>query len=380
VANVIAFSSLVLYFVIFLEAAVISLVLTRFTIWLAPKIGFMDHPGHRKVHSKAKPVLGGLAIFAAFQIVLLGNLLLLRFSYSFDASGDGVIAQVVAMAQAHRAGVSYVKTELIGFLVAGWMVFILGLIDDRFGMPPIIKLLGQMLAGAILYFFGIQVDFLSNISPALSLLFTVLWVAGVANAYNWIDNMDGLCAGIAAVACFFFAMVSHQMESQIFMVAGFLTLCGACSGFLHYNLYPSKLFMGDSGSMFIGYNMAALSILATYSSPSMHDKALLAISVPIVILAIPLFDMATVIAIRIKRGKPIYLGDKNHISHRLVELGLDHHQAVLMIYLFCFCTGMGALVLHRLTLTLQLIVLLQVGIIFSIIILLERAKPRGQDS
>lgn len=371
------FALLSLYAIPFIEALVLALLLTPVTIWLAPKIGYLDHPGHRKVHDRPKPVLGGLAIFAAFQAVLLGNLWLSGLVARLPFPADSFLAELMGEVRVHQAGISFIRGQLSGFILAGWMVFALGLFDDKRGMHPLLKLSGQLLAGAILFYFGIRIDFLYEISPAISAVTTMLWIAMVANAFNWIDNMDGLCAGIAAIACLFFAMVAHQVDAQVFMVLAFLTLAGACTGFLYYNSHPSRLFMGDSGSMFIGYNVAALSVLASYTTSHTGDG--LAFFIPLVILAIPLFDMFTVIAIRLKRGKPIYLGDKNHISHRLVDLGLTHRQAVSMIYLFTICTGMGALLLHRLNTTLRIIALIQVAVIFLVILLLERVPPRGRN-
>ncbi len=364
---------LLLYAVPFVETTVLALLFTPITIWLAPRIGYLDHPGHRKVHSHPKPVLGGLAIFAAFQVAVLGNLWLGGLVAQLPVGPGHWLSDFIEEVQKYHSGLPFIRSQLSGFIVAGWMVFILGLVDDKRGMNPLLKLGGQCLAGAILFYFGIRIDFLYEISPAISCVTTMLWVAMVANAFNWIDNMDGLCAGIAAIACLFFAMVAHQVEAQVFMVLIFLALCGACFGFLFFNSSPSKTFMGDSGSMFIGYNVAALSVLASYTTSKGGG---LAFFIPVVILSIPLFDMFTVIAIRLKRGKPIYLGDKNHISHRLVDLGLTHRQAVAMIYLFCICTGMGALLLHRVTTTLRVIALIQVGVFFLIILLLERVPPR----
>jgi len=252
-------STLLLYGMIFGEAVVFAWLLTPLTLWLAPRLGYLDHPGHRKVHAAPKPVLGGLAIFGAFQLMILGNLWLGNsIGPLLPDHLPGVFGRVLVEARLYHNGINLVRTPLIGFLLGGWLVFVVGLVDDRVGMHPFVKLFGQCCAGAILYFSGTRIDFLHEVSPAISFLATILWVAMVANAFNWIDNMDGLCAGIAAVNCFFFAMVSHQIEAQVFLVLFSLSLCGACIGFLHWNRYPSKLFMGDSGSMFIGYTIAAL--------------------------------------------------------------------------------------------------------------------------
>ena len=188
------------------------------------------------------------------------------------------------------------------------------------------------------------------------------------------DNMDGLCAGVSSISLFFFSVVMYQLGEQTFMILSMLALLGAILGFLRHNFNPARIFMGDAGSMFIGYTLACLIVISTFYTS--QSKTILAIAMPPLVLAVPLFDTLTVIAIRIKRGLPIYDADKNHFSHRLVALGMTHKSAVLFIYLVTFCTGLGALILHRADLFMGIVVLIQAAIILGLILFLERTgKP-----
>ena len=208
----------------------------------------------------------------------------------------------------------------------------------------------------------------------------VLWIVGVTNSINLMDNMDGLCAGVSAISLFFFSLVTYQLGQQTFMILSMLALLGAVLGFLWHNFNPARIFMGDAGSMFIGFTLACLIVFSTFYT-SQSETTILAIAMPPIILAVPLFDTLTVIAIRIKRGLLIYQADKNHFSHRLVALGMSHRNAVLLIYLVTLCTGIGALLLHQLNFFGGLIVLIQVAIILGVILLLERAaKIRNESS
>jgi len=364
----------VLFVVVFIQALALSFVLTPMTIWLAVRTNHYDHPGHRKIHSQPHPVLGGLAIFLAFNLTVLCDLLLVK---SVFVTGDflarfEVFRQLVSDLRVHLPGIGLVEKKLYAIMAGGLIVFLAGLWDDRRGLAPRWKLLFQFIASLVLIAFNIQFDLYPRY-PLLNRVLTIFWVVGLSNAFNLLDNMDGLSAGVAAIVACFFAACAHQMN-QTFMVIIFLTFVGSALGFLHFNRTPARTFMGDAGAMFIGYAVGAISVLMTFYDVS--SRSVFALAKPMVILAVPVFDTASVLVIRLKNRKPLFLGDKNHFSHRLVALGMTRKQAVLFIYLVTFCTGLGALLIRELDVGGVLIILLQVLIIFAIIVLLEKVHTR----
>ena len=366
----------ILFAVVFLQALVLSLLLTPLSIRLAIRTKHLDHPGHRKIHEEPHPVLGGLAIFLAFNLTILGDILL---SQSALVTRDllpsfGPLGSVWREIRFHLPGVSLVAPKLYAVMAGGLLLFLVGLWDDRHGLEPKWKLLSQFIASMILVCSNVQFDLFPGF-PLVNKALTILWVIGLTNAFNLLDNMDGLTAGVAAIVAFFFAAIAYQM-AQTFMVLILLAFLGSLLGFLHFNTSPAKTFMGDAGAMFIGYVLGGLSILITYYDTS--SLTVLALSKPLVILAVPAFDTLSVVAIRLRHRKPLFAGDKNHFSHRLVALGMSRRRAVLFIYLVTFCTGLGALLLRLLNVMGTAVVIGQVGIIFWIIILLERVKTREE--
>jgi UDP-GlcNAc:undecaprenyl-phosphate GlcNAc-1-phosphate transferase len=373
--------NLVIYLSVLVESLVLSMVLTPVAARVARRTGFYDHPEGRKVHVEPTPYLGGAAIFISFNVVILLNLLTVTLLGGPGDPGGNFLGKLIAAAAVHREGIGRVLPRLLGFLLGGLIVFVIGLVDDRKGMSPLLKLVGQFAAAGIfcvfLYFHGSR-QFLFVTGSAWFIPPVILWLVVVMNSFNFIDNMDGLAGGVAAIAAFFFAAVSYLVGEQIFLVLAYLALLGATLGFLKYNRNPASIFMGDAGSMFLGYTLAGLAVLGDYAYP--ETRHYLVLLVPAVILSLPMFDTVTVIAIRLKRGRPIYIGDRNHFSHRLVDLGLNHRDAVLLIYLVVFCTGLGALILPLVEIPAALLILLQVVLIFTIILLLERAGAAKKDN
>jgi UDP-GlcNAc:undecaprenyl-phosphate GlcNAc-1-phosphate transferase len=199
-------------------------------------------------------------------------------------------------------------------------------------------------------------------------------VVGITNAFNLLDNMDGLSAGIAIIAAAIFLMITAA-QAQIFSAMIFALLAGAIFGFLLHNFYPAKIFMGDTGSLFLGYLLAALSITSSYVVPTSVN--LLPVLTPLLILSLPIFDTLSVMFIRYKEGRPLFTGDRRHFSHRLVELGMSERGAVIFIYLVALSVGVAASLLPYLPLWGQILVLLQTVAIYTMItILMHVAKRR----
>ncbi len=295
---------------IFLTALIFSIVGTPIARRIALYVGVVDAPAARKMHAAPVPLLGGAAIYASFMVglILLGD----------------------------RA---YIR-ELIGILLGATLVSLFGLADDHWGLHAYLKLGGQLLAGVVLLLGGTQV----NLFPShawINWAITLLWVVGMTNALNLLDNMDGLSGGVTTVAAAFFMLLAALGNPpQVLVGAMAAALVGACVGFLRYNLNPATIFMGDTGSLFLGFVLAALGIKLRFP----NNVPWITWLVPVCVLALPIFDTSLVFVSRILRGKnPLTTPGKDHLSHRLVALGLTRREAVLTCYLIGGACGMVAI-------------------------------------
>ena len=347
---------------------------------LAPRWGLVDHPNQRKVHTTPTPLGGGIGIwlgvvatFAAGQLVLL-----LAFP------GRPLAALAPAFAQAHLNGIWQQSAKLWILLGAGTILMLVGLLDDRRGLAWQLRLLIQFLvAGACVWLVkNLQLTaFLS--APLFTEALTVLWIVALINSFNMLDNMDALSGGVAAisaavlVAVMLLAPNPEGAHPQLFVAGLLLVLLGAILGFLCHNRPPAAIFMGDAGSYFIGFIIAVATLLASYAG--YHAETMgrrHAILAPLCVMAVPLYDMITVILIRLRAGNSPFRPDKNHFSHRLVDLGLTKPQAVLTVYLTSATCGLGAILLHRVDAVGAMIVMMMIGCILSLIGILEVTARR----
>lgn len=318
-----------------LIAFLVSFLLTPVVMKIGIRIGAVDKPNERKVHTRIITRIGGVAIFGGFMV-----------------------ASLLMQELSHQAW---------GLLLSGTMIMILGLVDDLKGISPKIKLLGQIIAALVLVSFGVQVDFITNpfnggiISLGfLSIPVTVFWVIGMSNAVNLIDGLDGLAAGVSAIAAVTLAVIAWT-QGQFTTVYLALFLAAAALGFLRYNFNPAKLFMGDCGSLFLGYILGALAVMGLSKGATV-----ISLFIPVIILGIPILDTFFAIIRRFTNKKPIFQADKGHLHHRLLEMGLSHKQTVVVIYAITLLLGSSAVLLTMLT-TAQS-VLIMIGI--SVVILL----------
>jgi UDP-GlcNAc:undecaprenyl-phosphate/decaprenyl-phosphate GlcNAc-1-phosphate transferase len=239
------------------------------------------------------------------------------------------------------------------------------------------KVAGQVLAALVIVAADVRTSFMPF--EWMNTLVTVLWVVGVTNAFNLLDNMDGLSAGVAFVASGTL-LINAWLLGEFFISLLLVAFMGSLLGFLVYNWSPASIFLGDCGSLFIGYVMASLTLLERYVSHA--SSYYFAVLMPVLVLAVPLLDTATVMVIRIREGRPIYVGDSRHLSHRLVSLGLTQRGAVLVIYLITFCLGLGAVSLADASPVETLLVLLQAaGFVLLVLIFLffeRRGVPRRE--
>jgi len=301
------------YLLVFASALAFAIGATPLARKLAPRLGMMDQPAERKIHTRPMPLLGGAAIYLAFILAVL------LFEDHF-----------------------YIP-QLVSILVGASLVSFLGIWDDRWGLRPLAKLFGQVGAALLLYFTGVKVAFLPH--PLLNLAAHLLWVVGITNGLNLLDNMDGLSGGVAAIASAFFLLIA-AMNGQYLVGALAAALLGACLGFLVYNFNPASIFMGDTGSLFIGFVLAAVGIKLRF--PDNVD--IVTWMVPVVVLGLPIFDTALVVVSRLRRGlNPLTHPGKDHVSHRLVAMGFTQREAVLILYLVCCALGVLAIFITQAT-------------------------------
>ncbi len=334
--------------------------------------GLVDQPGARKVHTIPTPLGGGLAIYLGVVVPLLAGLLGLRLV----AEGVVPASALPTIAQTHLAGLVAQSGKLWIVLGAGTVLMVLGLVDDRRGLPWQVRIAVQTLVALVIIAQGWRLTAFVEV-PWLTGALSVVWIVGLINSFNMLDNMDGLSAGVAAIAATMLAavMLLAPLQPQLFIAGLLLTLVGALVGFLWHNHAPAKLFMGDAGSYFVGFLVAVTTLMATFAGENLPQHAILA---PLCVLAVPIYDTLSVVAIRLRQGRSPFEGDKSHFSHRLVELGLSKTQAVWTIYLATATCGLGALLLHQVDTVGAAIVLTLVVCVLAIVAILETTgrKPR----
>lgn len=349
------------FFIIAGIALLLALGLTPLVRGWALRVGFVDKPGERKIHSREIAYGGGIAVAVAMAITLGAVWYVARHWTLFPPDAD-----------AAEYG------TLIYVALGAFAVLVLGLGDDKFRLSAGVKLIAQLLIAAVTVFGGVRITAFIGDNWMMKCV-TVLWITLVTNSFNLLDNMDGLCSGTVAISSAMLALVAA--ESGQWTDATTLTaLCGASAGFFFFNRSPASIFLGDAGSLVSGYIMACFTVLVTYYRDS--GPSHLAIGVPLLVLAIPLYDTGSVILIRLQEGRPVMKGDTSHFSHRLVDLGMTRPQAVGTIHLACLAIGFSATVLGKLNETNGMLVIVQALIVLTIIALLERAglkKSREND-
>jgi UDP-GlcNAc:undecaprenyl-phosphate/decaprenyl-phosphate GlcNAc-1-phosphate transferase len=328
----------------------LTIILTPLVIRLARRVNFLDHPGPRKIHTTPMPYGGGIAVAAT---VLLATLWAARYSPLAAAP----------------SGTKSFNWPL--YAMGSLVILALGLVDDRRKLSARVKLLVQTIVATGVATGGERLR-LFDVPAPLSIVVTVLWILAVTNAFNLLDHMDGLSSGVALLAGASFLVVALQ-TGQGFIAAMIVPLLGACAGFLLFNFPPAKIFLGDAGSLFIGFWLSCLTISFTFYDA--HYR-LYTYFVPLAVLAVPLFDTSSVLVIRLLRRKPLFEGDTNHLAHRLTALGLSRRGAVLTVYALTLATGISAVLLYFVTERGAILILVQLLLTFGIITLLEAAGRR----
>jgi UDP-GlcNAc:undecaprenyl-phosphate GlcNAc-1-phosphate transferase len=365
------------YLLVFAVTAIVTFAVTPLVRSVSVRLGWIDQPSDRKVHPTPTPTAGGVGIW----IGLFGGLIAARFVPSLRGLFD-------------------TGSDLDAVAIAGTAIVVLGLVDDTRGVTAIGKLAGQVLVAGMLVLLGVQFIWfyfpgqgLLSLSPDMAVPLTVIWVVVMVNAVNLIDGLDGLAAGIVAIAAIaFFAYIVRSPEGTVETSAAALLAvmaAGAAIGFLPWNLHPAKIFMGDSGALLLGLVIAVATISGAarnVDGPDVESTGALAafvipITLPLLVLSIALLDVVLAIVRRMRRGIGIGHADKEHIHHRLMDIGHTHGQAVLLMYLWSALISGSALVVAFMDGTLLVGAIVGAAVIVAAVLpkLIRDRSPRGSD-
>ncbi|HVF53821.1 MAG TPA: MraY family glycosyltransferase [Actinomycetota bacterium] len=319
-------------------AATITFLLTPAVLWFARRVGAIDHPSDRKVHAQPTPTLGGIALFGG----ILGALALAALQPQFR----DIFTQ---------------SSEVYGIAAGAIVIFCLGVVDDFKELPAPAKFAGQIFAAGILFLSGVKMQFvlLPNgtffLSDDVSVLVTVIWMVAMINAVNLVDGLDGLAAGLVAIAAAaFFVYIYPLAETGALLATSAplvaIIVVGAALGFLRYNFHPARIFMGDSGSMLLGLVLGAATVAGVGHAPLIAEVsttgaflAYFPLFIPLMVLAIPLADSVFAVIRRARKRRNVFQGDKEHLHHRLMDLGHGHRQAVIVMYIWSALAAGAAL-------------------------------------
>ncbi|NET11164.1 MAG: undecaprenyl/decaprenyl-phosphate alpha-N-acetylglucosaminyl 1-phosphate transferase [Symploca sp. SIO2B6] len=314
------------HLVVFLISAVVVLISTPIVRSVGLNNGRVDLPGERKVHDRPMVRLGGISIFLGVLVALLTV---------WGLGGFGILPPDK-------------EYEIWGVTVGGLLFFLIGLADDFFNLSPFTRLIMQIAVAGGAWAVGVRIEFIqipfegiTTLSAVVSFVVTVVWLVGMANAINWIDGLDGLAAGVCGIAAVVMLIVSlfmNQPAAALIVAA----LAGGALGFLRYNFNPAQIFMGDGGAYYLGFTLAGVGVIGL-----LKGVTTVAVLLPVLILAVPIFDMSAVIIDRLRSGKSPFIADKRHLHHRLLDAGLSHRSTVLFIYALTIWVGSLALAIAQ---------------------------------
>ncbi|MDV2684316.1 MraY family glycosyltransferase [Alkalihalophilus lindianensis] len=313
---------------------IVTLLITPLVRRFAIKIGATDKPNHRKVHQKLMARLGGLAIYIGF---LIGFIVLQPDS-----------------------------TYMMPILIGSFIIILTGFLDDMIELSAKWKLFGQLLAAGIVIYGGVQVEFINLPFDArielgwFSIPLTLLWIIGITNAINLIDGLDGLAAGVSSIVLITITSLAI-LGGDLFVAALGVILLGSTLGFLYHNFNPAKIFMGDTGALFLGFMISVISLLG------FKNITLFSLLIPVIILAVPISDTFFAIIRRIVNKKPLSAPDKSHLHHCLLRVGFSHRQTVLVIYAMSAFFGLAAVMLTMSTLWVTFIIMAVILVVIELI-------------
>lgn len=346
-------------------ALAVTFVLTPLVRRFSTSAGLLDHGGGRKVHTAAISRLGGIAIFLGIAAAV-----------GVQAIGEWALGWQPVLLEADG--------PLLGTVAGLLIIFGIGLADDLMGLSPGVKFAGQLIAASIPIAAGLRVEFIGNPFGGglfqlglLSYPVTALWIVGFANVINLIDGLDGLAAGISAIAATSFLVLAVQMNQLVAAVMA-AALIGSCLGFLRFNFHPASIIMGDSGALTLGFLLGCMSLQGV-----MKSVAAITLMVPLLVIGVPVFDTASAIIRRWRHGRPIQEADDGHIHHRLLYRGFNQSQTVLIIYGWSVALAVGGYAMRFVPLYLKIVVFLLLGALSGLMAywlgLFDRARVHGDD-
>jgi len=344
---------------------VLSVILTVAARKLAVRAGLVAQPVEDRYHRTIIPLGGGIAIFGTISIVIFTAIAVVEF-----LAAPGHLDWLGRSVTIHTDGFISKINHLLIVLLVVLVLFVLGLWDDKKHLGPFLKLAVQLaVAIAAAFFADIRIELFIP-SRIITSLLTAVWIVLIINAFNFLDNMDGASAGIAVIiSCILFTAAA--LSGQVFVGGLALVFIGTLLGFLVFNFPPAKIFMGDAGSLVVGFFVGLLTVRTTYYHHEAQSGQWYAVFMPLIVMAVPLYDFISVTLLRIRQGKSPFIGDTQHFSHRLKKHGLTDTQTILTLYLATLCTGLGAIFLYQVNLAGAILIFIQTVMVLSIVAIFE---------
>jgi UDP-GlcNAc:undecaprenyl-phosphate GlcNAc-1-phosphate transferase len=352
---------------------VLSVILTAAAKKLAESIGFVAHPTADRYHRSVVPLGGGIAIFTTIAAVIIAAAVAIKFLLV-----PGRLPWLAESAKIDPADFLGKINQLVIILLSSIVLFLLGLWDDKKHLGPFFKLVVQFaVAITAASFADVRVEFFIENKLITSVL-SAFWIVLIINAFNFLDNMDGASAGIAVIVASIL-FTAAVVSGQVFVGGLTIVFIGTLLGFLVFNFPPAKIFAGDAGSLVIGFFLALLSLRTTYYHQAQSGRWY-PVFIPLIVMAVPLYDFISVTVLRIKQGKSPFVGDTQHFSHRLKKRGLSDTQTVLSLYLATLCTGLGATFLYQVNLAGAFLIFAQTLLVLAIIAILETTSGNEKNA
>ena len=334
---------------------------------LALKFDIIDKPNHRKIHKYSTPLLGGIGIWGSFTFVVIFHLIIVIIFKDLIKENQQFLPNLAFYAN----NITYIVKEILVFIICGSVIMAIGLIDDIWAISIYKRITLETIVAFFIVSMGFQPE-LYFLPRSLAWIVTITWIVGIINAINLLDGANGLASGVGIIASFLLSVVMF-LGNQPLLGTLLITLTASTLGFFKYNFPKASIFMGSAGSMFIGYVLSVVTILATFMIKETSSYS--ALLIPIAILGIPVYDTFSVIIIRITQRKSIVHADQNHLIHRLISNGHSIKQSVLYIYLFAFCSGISAIFLLNASVTRCIIISIIITVIYTSLFLFEKFIP-----
>jgi UDP-GlcNAc:undecaprenyl-phosphate/decaprenyl-phosphate GlcNAc-1-phosphate transferase len=359
---------------LFLGSFASSAVLTALAKRVTPRLGLVAYPKADRYHRSIIPLGGGIAIYLTLALSLIAGAAFIRFLIA-----PGYLGWIAERASFNPADFLHHARELLTILLCATILFLVGLWDDKHALGPFVKLVFQFLVALLATAFAdVRIEFFIE-SRIVTTILSAFWMVLIVNAFNFLDNMDGASAGIAAIASSVL-LTAAAFNGQVFVSGLAIVFIGALLGFLVFNFPPASIFMGDAGSLVVGFFVALLTLRTTYYHQA-QSGSWYPVLLPLIAMAVPLYDFTSVTLLRISQGKSPFVGDTQHFSHRLRRRGLTDRQTALTLYLATLCTGLGATFLYQVNLIGAILIVGQTLLIVGIIGVFEstsKIEDKGQ--